>query len=175
MTRFNRDRTVRRSSRWWRTVRPLLLGLIGLAWIAWQRPDVRVAIGLPVPPAEVVDRQFGPCDAPGYAAACAVDGDTFRIGQRRIRVASIDAPEIDGQCPAERSAARAATLALAAWLSDGPFQLDPADSAPRDQYGRELQQPWRDLPDGSRDELADHLIHLGHVRDFAGGAREGWC
>lgn len=157
-------------------MRPLLLlGLIGLAWIGWQRPDVRAAIGLPLPPAEVVDQRFAPCDAPGYAAACAVDGDTFRLGQRRIRIAQIDAPEVDGQCPAERMAARAATLALAAWLDAGPFQLEPAATVPHDQYGRELQQPWRERAGGGRDDLADHLIQLGHARDFAGGGREGWC
>lgn len=176
MTRFDRGRTYRKPNRWWNTLRPLLLvGLIGLAWIGWQRADVRSAIGLPMPAAVVVDQRFGPCDAPGYAVTCAVDGDTFRINQRRIRIANIDAPEVDGQCPAERTAARAATLALAAWLDDGPFFLLPAEEVPRDQYGRELHQPWREQPDGSRDDLADHLIHLGHAREFGGGAREGWC
>ena len=176
MTRFDRGRPIRRRSGWWRTVRPVLLvGLIGLLWVGWQRADVRAAIGLPLPQAVVVDQGFAPCDAPGYAANCAVNGDTFRLGQRRIRIANIDAPEVDGQCPAERTAARAATLALAAWLDQGPFQMLPAAEVPRDQYGRELHQPWRERPDGSRDDLADHLIASGHARAFDGGLREGWC
>lgn len=176
MARFNRGQPYRRRSRWWGTLRRVVLvGLIGLLWVGWQRADVRSAVGLPLPQAVLVDQSFGPCNAPGYAADCAVDGDTFRIGQRSIRVANIDAPEVAGRCQAEHTAARAATLALAEWLDAGPFQLLPEAEVPRDQYGRELQQPWRERPDGTRDELADHLIDLGHAREFGGSSREAWC
>ena len=49
----------------------------------------------------------------------AVDGDTFRLGNRRIRIVGIDAPEVEGQCSAERDLAAAATVKLRALLNDG--------------------------------------------------------
>lgn len=163
-----RARERRRRWGWLRWALPLLL--LALAWHAWNRPALRAAIGLPLPSPEVIDARFGLCSARGHARTCVVDGDTFRIGTRRIRVAGIDAPEIHGACPAESAAAARATLALQDWLNAGPFTLDPADVAARDKYGRELQQPRR-----GRDDLADSLIDQGHARAFGREGRQGWC
>jgi endonuclease YncB( thermonuclease family) len=158
----------RRRWGWLRWVVPLLL--IALVWHGWNRPDVRAAIGLPMPAPEVVDARFDLCSERGHAPTCVVDGDTFRIGTRRIRVAGIDAPEVHGACPAESAAAVRATLALRDWLSAGPFRLDPVDVVPRDKYGRELQQPRR-----GGDELSEHMIGESHARPYGSGQRQPWC
>lgn len=50
--------------------------------------------------AQEVSLSFPLCSAPGYSANCVVDGDTIRIGERRIRLTGFDAPELDGKCPA---------------------------------------------------------------------------
>ena len=161
----------RERRRRWGWLRPLLLlALIALIWHAWNRPDLRAAIGLPLPQPQEVAVHFARCAAPGYAANCVVDGDTFRLGQRRIRVAGIDAPEVQGRCPAESAAAARATRALQAWLNAGPFLLDPPDSVPRDRYGRELQVPTR-----GADDVASHMIARGHARAFGREGRGSWC
>lgn len=164
------QRTQQRTGRWgW--LRPLLvLGLIALAWHAWNRSDVRSAIGLPLPVPQQVAVRFALCADPGYAANCVVDGDTFRLGPRRIRVQGIDAPEVHGACPAETAAAARATRALQAWLNAGPFLLDQPDAAPHDRYGRELQVPVR-----GADDAASHMVASGQAQPYTSGQRQPWC
>ena len=41
---------------------------------------------------ERVAAQFTRC-GPGRVHACVVDGDTFKLGKRRVRIIGIDAPE----------------------------------------------------------------------------------
>lgn len=171
--RFDRGSRWRASERRrrWDWLRPLLLlALIGLAWHAWNRPDWRSAIGLPIPQPQQVALRFALCADPGYAANCVVDGDTFRLGPRRIRVQGIDAPEVHGHCPAETMAAARATRALQAWLNAGPFLLDPPDAVQRDRYGRELQVPAR-----AADDAARHMLATGLAHPFASGPRQPWC
>ena len=124
------------------------------------------------------------CAAPGYAANCVIDGDTIRIGKRRIRLTGFDAPELNGQCPAERAAARQAQAELVPWLALGPFQLDGGDDPPRDQYGRELRAARRLAPSGELQLLSDHMIaaHLAQGdywdtgwSDDWGIGRVNWC
>nr|WP_237437456.1 thermonuclease family protein [Alteraurantiacibacter aestuarii] len=128
-----------------------------------------------MPAGEQVTAGFALCDAPGYAPNCVVDGDTFRIASRRIRVQGIDAPERDGRCDAERELARRATADLLAWLERGPFLMLPADQAGHDRYGRELQTVWREAADGSRDDLGDHMRRIGSARRYDSRAKVDWC
>lgn len=176
--RFDRGPAARRRwlQRLWRRSRYiLLLGLLLLAWQLWSDPQMRARIGLPVAEGELVTTRFPLCDAPGYARNCVVDGDTFRIGNRRIRIEGIDAPEREGRCPAESEAAVASTRALARWLNSGPFHMLPEGSVPRDQYGRELQTAWRVTEDGRYEDLADILVHTGHAVEFGRGGASRWC
>jgi endonuclease YncB( thermonuclease family) len=169
--RFNRGRPLHRAGRRFGWLWPLLwLAVFALAWQAWNDPAVRRAIGLPLPQQEQVALRFPLCADPGFAANCVVDGDTFTLGRRKVRVAGIDAPELRGACPAETAAAARATRALQGWLNAGPFLLEAAATVPHDQYGRELQQPIR-----GDDALADHLIRTGHAREYRSGRRQGWC
>ncbi len=122
--------------------------------------------------AQDVTLSFPLCAAPGYAANCVIDGDTIRIGKRRIRLTGFDAPELNGQCPAERTAARQAQAELVRWLALGPFQLDGGDDPPRDQYGRELRAARRLAPSGELQLLSDHMI-AAHLPKGTIGTRDG--
>lgn len=107
---------------------------------------------------------FPLCSAPGYSPNCVVDGDTIRIGQRRIRLTGFDAPEMQGECPAESEMARLAQAELARWLALGPFQLDGGADPVRDQYGRELRAARHLSPAGARQQLSDYMIDAGLAR-----------
>lgn len=145
-----------------------------VAWQAWNSPELRQRAGFPMPPGERVAASFVLCDAPGYAVNCVVDGDTLRMGQRRIRIEGIDTAEREGACEAETALARESTLALEAWLARGPFEMLRANEAPRDQYGRELQTIWRTGETGARDDLADFMIREGGAHAYR-GRRLSWC
>ena len=118
---------------------------------------------------------FTLCDAPGYSANCVVDGDTFRMAERRIRIEGIDAPEREGQCEEESRASLRATQALNDWLNQGDFHMLAADDVPRDQYGRELQTIWRETPQTRRQDLAAHLIDSGFAEVYSRNGRPDWC
>lgn len=78
-----------------------------------------------------------------------VDGDTFRIGKRRIRIVGIDAPEIGGQCESERRLAAAAIVKLQALLNAGPFVMTGRFDDMKDRYGRDLRVLSRRLAEGT--------------------------
>jgi len=83
---------------------------------------------LAVPPAAGA----GPVDGPAQA----VDGDTLVVGDRKVRLFGIDAPELDQTC--ERSGrtwacGAAAKQMLAGLLSAGPVSCLVRDV---DRYGR---------------------------------------
>lgn len=114
-----------------------------------------------------VERQFTICGQ-GSSAACVVDGDTLRIGQRRVRLTGYDAPELDGACEAESRLARVAREELAGWLNLGPFEMSGRDDPPRDQYGRELREVRR-----GGEALADTMVERGLARRSR--QDRGWC
>lgn len=160
-------------------MRPILL-LIALATglTIWQTPGY-----LPPPRflesgAEVVETRFVRCGQKhgwGRGPACVVDGDTFRLGERRIRIVGIDTAERDGQCAAEEAMAEASTLALLDWLNRGPFTMTARADEPLDRYGRELRTIRRTMPDGSEENLADWMRQNGGARGYWGEGRGGWC
>lgn len=69
----------------------------------------------------------------------ASDGDSFRLGDERVRLLGIDAPELDQTCTdangADWSCGRSASRRLAALLAGGRVACDPEG---HDQYGRVL-------------------------------------
>ena len=71
--------------------------------------------------------------------ARASDGDSFRLGDNRVRLLGIDAPELAQDCAAADgsswSCGRAARDRMAALLSGGAVDCRPED---RDQYDRLL-------------------------------------
>lgn len=76
---------------------------------------------------------------PVAGLARASDGDSFRLGEARIRLLGLDAPELRQTCTDGAGAAwpcgRAARDRLADLLKEGPAQCRPEDT---DRYGRLL-------------------------------------
>ena len=148
--------------RWWRRWR----WLVGAAIIAALSLAVHLS-GIAGGEWDAVERQFTICGERG-APACVVDGDTLAIGQRRIRLTGYDAPELDGECDAERRLAKVAREELAAWLNLGPFEMEGGAEPPLDRYGRELRSIRR-----GGELLADTMVD----RELARRSRldRGWC
>jgi len=111
----------------------------------------------------------------GRGYYCVIDGDTFRIGERRVRVVGIDTAEVDASCRAEADQAQWSTTALQSWLNKGAFDMTARIDEPNDQYGRELRILKRTNSDGRIDRLADWMQTNGGARDYLGGWRGGWC
>lgn len=152
----------RRRRRWPSILLLLVLVAIAAALRWWDE-------GRPPPVRETVAERFALCGTPGAGRACVVDGDTFRLGPRRIRIEGIDAPELDGACDAERRLAALSRERLRALLSDGPFTMTARRSDARDQYGRELRRVER-----GQQSLGDRLVGEGLARDYR-GAKADWC
>ena len=154
--------------------RPFLL--LAIALVIWPTVDARLV----EPPAllatepETVSRTFSRCGR-GQSSACVVDGDTIRLGDRRIRIIGIDTPETEARCPAEARAAEAAAARLQELLSAQPFEMIGRFDDPTDRYGRELKALRRLNADGSHESIGAILREEGHARRYLGGFRSGWC
>lgn len=151
---------------------------------AWRRWRWRVGLALVLAAAALarwlpersggewvrVSERFVICGS-GGSRACVVDGDTVRIGPRRIRLAGFDAPELAGACPAEQARAREARASLLVWLGEGPFEWDGGTNPPRDQHGRELRHARR-----GGEALAEAMVARG-LAEGSGWDRErmAWC
>lgn len=123
---------------------------------------------------EQVKGTFTRC-GPGRGTYCVIDGDTFKLGARKVRVVGIDTAEIDAQCPAEAEQAEKSTVALQGWLNRGAFQMSARMDEPTDRYGRDLRIVKRIGADGKEDRLADYMQAEGGARSYLGGYRGGWC
>jgi len=74
-----------------------------------------------------------------------VDGDTIRCGDRRVRLARIDAPELPGHCARNRHCApgdgKASKAALVRMIGGRTLTCQPVPASPRgvsvyDRWGR---------------------------------------
>lgn len=118
---------------------------------------------------ERISARFTRCGQ-GQSMACVVDGDTIRLGQRRVRLIGIDAPELAGaQCPAERALAERAADRLLALVNEGAFDLVGHRLSDRDGHGRDLRLLVRD-----GDSLGDILTDEGLARRYY-GSKSSWC
>lgn len=105
--------------------------------------------------------------AAGPRHHCVVDGDTLWLHGEKIRLAGIDAPELDGaRCKPERELAEAATLRLVELLAAGPPLVERRGL---DRYGRTLATVYIDGED-----VGAVLIAEGLARVWT-GRREPWC
>lgn len=159
---------------WLGKLRPFILGALLLS--IWPSVDGR----LTEPPAllstepERVSAQFTRCGR-GRGRACVVDGDTFKLGERRIRIIGIDTPEVDARCPEEARLAAEASVQLMASLNAGPFEMTAWAHNRTDRYGRELMALRRVAADGSGVSIAEEMRRSGVARRYLGGFRGGWC
>ena len=117
---------------------------------------------------EVVNQQFAKCGL--VRRTCVVDGDTFWLAGRKIRVADIDTPEIgEPKCDAEYQLGMRATLRFTQLLNAGPFTLNKIGNRDTDRYGRELRVVMR-----NGRSIGDQLVAEGLARTWT-GRREPWC
>jgi endonuclease YncB( thermonuclease family) len=98
---------------------------------------------------------------PAQRVTCVVDGDTVWIRREKIRIADIDAPEMNGTCRAERVLARRSRDRLVELLSEGPVRIERQGA---DRYGRTLARLGN---------VGDRLVAEGLARRW--GDRRGWC
>jgi micrococcal nuclease len=122
----------------------------------------------PAATAGSVGTQFALC-AGGPRINCVVDGDTFWMAGKKIRIADIDTPETHpSRCALEARLGERATRRLQALLNAGPITLVTAGRA-TDRYGRQLRTVERD-----GESLGDMLVDEGLARRWT-GRRRSWC
>ena len=164
----------RETVEWLRRLRPVILGAILLTvWPAVDPALVEPPSFLANAP-EQVNEHFTRC-GPGRGHACVIDGDTIKLGQRKLRIIGIDTAEVDAQCPAEAGMAEAATAELQRLLNQGPFEMVGRIGDPKDRYGRDLRAIRRVRPDGTEQSIAVEMRKSGGARRYLGGLRGGWC
>jgi micrococcal nuclease len=124
---------------------------------------------------EPVSGEFTTC-GPRRGEYCVVDGDTFKLGERTVRVLGIDAPEMfPSHCQAEAELGQMATDELRHLLNQGDFVMTGKVTDLVDKYGRDLRALTRVRPDGSIQSIAEDLLASDKVRRYLGGWREPWC
>ena len=144
----------------------LCLAVVGAAF----DPAIIKPFGPLAAPPERVGATFTRCGrgAPGFA--CVIDGDTIRLGEERVRITGIDAPEIDHpQCAAEERLAERAADRLTQLLDEGPFEMVAHRFNMIDRYGRDLRVLRRD-----ERVIGDELIREGLAHRYY-GMKTGWC
>ena len=151
----------------------LLIGFVTMAYI-FTLPGAFSAPGWLSSEPQVIEGRFTRCGR-GRGYYCVVDGDTFKLGDRAVRVVGIDTAEREAECAAEAVQAEASTEALQGWLNRGPFRMTHRLDEPIDRYGRSLRTVYRLRPDGSEDRLADFMRAEGGARGYWGGGRGEWC
>lgn len=119
--------------------------------------------------AERVSTRFTPCRG-GGSPACVVDGDTFKLGQRSIRVTGIDAPELaNPRCAEEAALARRSADRLLVMLNDGSFDMIAHRLQRQDRHGRDLMVLER-----NGESIGDRMIAEGLAHRYIGSKRS-WC
>jgi endonuclease YncB( thermonuclease family) len=123
---------------------------------------------------ERISETFSRCGI-GRSHACVIDGDTFKIGKRRVRIIGIDAPETHpARCPEEARLGEAATAKLQELLNQGSFGMVAPAYGSHDQYGRDLRAVQRKRPDGSYQSIAAEMRESGFAHRYT-GFKTTWC
>ncbi len=144
------------------------LALVGIA-------PVGIPVGVPAASAAAREILAGPVPA---RVVEIVDGDTIVVRARiwlghevetRVRLAGIDAPELKGKCPRERSLARAARAFLAARLDGAPVLLRDV------RYGKFAGRVLARLETAADGDIGKALLAAGLARPYEGRRRLSWC
>ena len=155
----------RRRKRWFIALRPWLFTAILL--LLWPTLDP----ALVEPPAilssdpESVSGSFTRC-GPGRGENCVTDGDTFKLGERKVRIIGIDAPETQpSNCAVEAQLGEAATAELERLLNEFPGRQLNRAIFPHPRSGRITIYQVMEF-------LLDHLLHhqqqLGRISKALG-------
>jgi len=165
----------RRRSRLSATLRPFVLATILAAISVGMDPSLVEPPSLLSTEPERIAEQFTRCGR-GRGFACVVDGDTFRLGSRRVRLIGIGAPEThNSSCPEEAWLGEQATAKLQSLLNEGAFEMVAPIYGRQDRYGRDLRVIRRTRPDGSVQSIADAMRESGLAHRYMGGFKPGWC
>ena len=141
-----------------------LLALVG----ALFDPALIAPFG-PLAARERVTATFTRC-GPGRGVACVIDGDTFKLGDRKIRIVGIDAPELaEPRCPEEAVLARRSADRLLTLLNQGPFEMVAHRLHREDRHGRDLMVVERGGASIGRQLMDDDLAHR-YI-----GSKRSWC
>ena len=165
----------RRRGRLARGARPIVLAaVLAVMWAAFD-PLLVEPPGFLAGKPERVSETFSRCGR-GRSFACVVDGDTFKLGKRRVRIIGIDAPETQhSQCAGEAALGERATAKLQQLLNQGPFEMVAPAYGRQDRYGRDLRVIRRTRADGSTQSIASEMRESGLARRYMGGFKPGWC
>jgi endonuclease YncB( thermonuclease family) len=151
-------------------LRTLALILVFLGLGALFDPAILAPIGPLAARPERIDATFTRCGVGRPSPGCVIDGDTFRLGDRRVRLVGIDAPELaEPRCAAERALAERSADRLTAMLNEAPFELIAHRFHGRDRFGRDLRLIVR--PGQS---IGDRLTAEGLAHRYYGMKRR-WC
>lgn len=151
-------------------IRSLILLLVLIAAGALLDPAIVAPFGPIAERPERVEARFTRCGQGPRSPACVVDGDSFRLGSRAVRITGIDAPELGGaSCPAERALGERAADRLVALLNEGPVDLVAHRFHGTDRYGRDLRGLTRDGR-----SLGDVLQDEGLAHRYV-GMKRSWC
>ena len=158
----------------WELARPLVLAtVLGALWPTLDPALVEPPGFLSTDPERIAEH-FTRC-GPGRGNACVIDGDTFKIGQRKVRIIGIDAPETHpANCAEEAQAGEAATVELMRLLNQGSFTMTGRIDDARDRYGRDLRVISRTRPDGSNQSIAEDMRSSGLAHRYL-GHKTSWC
>lgn len=142
-----------------------LLVLIG----ALLDPQIIAPFGPLASRPERVSTNFTRCGE-GQSFACVVDGDTIRLGERRVRILGIDAPELTAaRCPGEKALAESAADRLHELVNQGPFDMTAHRFWRKDGFGRDLR-----LLERGDDSIGQVLIDEGLAKRYF-GSKVSWC
>ena len=132
-------------------------------------PSLLAPVGPLAAPPQRVSTSFTSC-GPGRGSACVIDGDTLKLGDRKIRIIGIDAPELMApQCPAEEVLARKSADRLRELLNQGEFEMVAHRLQRRDRHGRDLMVLQR-----NGQSIGAILIDEG-LADRYLGSKRSWC
>ena len=164
----------RRASRAFAVARLLvLLLLLAVLWV-WNDPSGFAPPTILSTGEELVRETFTRCGI-GRGRACVVDGDTFKLGDRKIRIQGIDAPEVHpAQCPEEAKLGEQATVKLLTLLNQGQVRMSGWSHRRRDQYDRELMTVTQKRADGSTLDIGEEMVASGLAHRYV-GFKTGWC
>jgi endonuclease YncB( thermonuclease family) len=165
----------RETVEWLGKLRPFILGAILLSiWPAADPALMEPPSFLATEP-ERVSQQFTRCGN-GRGHACVIDGDTFKLGDRKIRIIGIDTPETHpARCAKEATMGEAATAELQRLLNQGAFEMVGRSFNDKDRYGRDLRVIRRVKSDGTEQSIADDMRESRLARRYLGGFKDGWC
>jgi micrococcal nuclease len=151
----------------------ILLAMLVCIWIGYDPALIEPPEFLAGEP-EPVSETFSRCGI-GRSHACVIDGDTFKIGQRRVRIIGIDAPETHpARCQEEARLGEDATAKLQELLNQGAFEMVAPVYGSHDKYGRDLRTVQRRLPDGSLQSIAEDMRTSGLAHRYT-GFKTAWC